>query len=113
MKCSSIGSANRAPWLGTYCRTYQHVSDELDDLGGSGTVGILVRIVDRKAAAHTRTRSGEQRHDEIGELIPRQAAGFVVDVGQPLCPELGRIEHVEVDVQPPPTDLSGQLLDRA
>ena len=29
MKCLSIGSANRAPGLGTYCRAYQHVSDEL------------------------------------------------------------------------------------
>ena len=75
-------------------------------------LGVLVRIVDREAAADARRRSGEQRHDEVGELVPRQAAGFVGDVGQALRRELDGIEHVEVDVQPPPVHVAGQLLDR-
>src|SRR5262245_62944819 len=87
--------------LGTYCRTYQHVSDECHDLRGTGAVGILLRIVDRETAADTRRRPGEQCRDEVGELVPPEAAGFIGDARQPLRRELDGIEHVEADVQPP------------
>src|SRR6201988_5474634 len=98
--------------LGTYCRAYQHVSDEHYDRRSTGAVGFLLRIVDREAAADTCRRPGEQRRDEVGELVPREAAGFIGDVRQALRRELDGIEHVEVDVQPPPVHVTRQLLDR-
>ena len=58
-------------------------------------------------------RRTEQRYNQIGELIPRQAAGFVLDIGKALRCELDGVEYVEIDVQPPPVHVTGQLRDRA
>ena len=70
---------------------------------------VLVRIVDRHAAAHAVRARPEERRHEIGELIPRQATGFVRDVGQALGGELDGVQHVEIDVQPPPVDVTREF----
>lgn len=45
--------------------------------------------------------NGECGCDEFGQLGRGHAAGFVFDVGQPLCGEIHGIKHVEVNVEPP------------
>ena len=77
------------------------LADQLDDASSAGAVGVLVGVIDGPAAAEA-TASFDGGDQQVGELTPGQATGFVIDIGQPLGFELDSVEYVQVDVEPPP-----------
>ena len=84
--------------------------DELDNAPGSVMVRIQIRVIDRQAPAGA-AAAVQSRHPELGELLPRQAAGQHDLASSAARCELAARQDIEVDMQPPARPMRSGVLN--